>query len=103
MCYHIIIPTLVVETCVKIGLNKSEGNMLQDSLTYMVNSVSKSHGDSSAKFMEEEDRPIFGTGQGSGGSPEFCYAISDIIFATIYSYGNIQVFKNTKEQYNKGE
>ena len=96
-CYDRMIPALVVAACQRIGVNKKAGDMLRDSLKSMVHSVRTAHGESENNFTDSEEHPVFGTGQGSGGSGSYWYAIDDIIFDTLESYGSTCSLSNPQK------
>jgi hypothetical protein len=96
-CFDHNIPALVVAACRRLGLDKNAGEMLRDSLTNTTHSVCTGHGESTSNFKDTPEHVLFGTGQGSGGSMPSWYAISNVIFDTIDSYGSSCVVSNPQK------
>ena len=68
-----------------LGLSDAPGKMLLDALENMVHRHHTSHGFSTMAYKTNLSKNLFGTGQGSGGSPHFWTAISDVILSSIDS------------------
>ena len=55
------------------------GKMLLDALENLVQKINTAYGDLSMEYLAPKLHKMFGTGQGSGSSPHFCTAISEVI------------------------
>ena len=81
--YDRMIPVLVAMACRRLGLGKAAGNMLLDTLKNTKHRISTGFGDSEETHSSTKDHKVFGTGQGSGGSPHFWLAVSEVMFKCI--------------------
>ena len=84
--YDRILPALVVIACQRLGLGEKVADLLYDSLINLKHQVRTNYG-LSHEYGPTTDQPLFGTGQGSGGSPTFWVTIADALFNAIDSYG----------------
>ena len=75
-----MIPALVVLACKRLGLGDAPGKMILDALENTVHRFQTAHGDS-VKYRADLLKQLFGTGQGSGGSPHFWSATYEVILS----------------------
>lgn len=78
-CYDRMIPDLVQVTCERLGTPPEPCNMLMEILYEMVHKVRTKYGDSVKHYHSTIDKVLYGTGQGSGGSPFFWNSTADVI------------------------
>ena len=81
--YGWMIPTIVAMACRRLGMGKNVCNMMLDAMENMEHRVQTSHGILVAMYQTSKLYKVFGTGQGSGGSPSFWLAVYDVIFKCI--------------------
>ena len=85
--YDRILPAIAVIACQRLGLAVKAGDLLYSSLEKLTHRVRTLYGLSTA-YGTTADCPLFGSGQGSGGSPTFWAVIADALFNTIDDYGH---------------
>ena len=85
--YDRILPAIAVIACQRLGLADRVGELLFNSLEKLKHKVRTMYG-LSKEYGPEEEFPLFGTGQGSGGSPTFWAVIADVLFNTMDEYGH---------------
>ena len=78
-CFDRMIPDLVQVTCERLGTPEEPCNMLMEILYEMVHKVRTKYGDSAKTYYSTIDRILYGTGQGSGGSPFFWNSTAEVI------------------------
>ena len=84
--YDRILPAIAVIACQRLGLAKKIGDLFFNSLDRLKHKVRTSYG-LSTEYGPSVDFPLFGSGQGSGGSPTFWAVIADVLFNTMDGYG----------------
>lgn len=78
-CYDRMVPELVAVTCRRLGMPATPCWMLIDCLNNMEHCVRTQLGQSTTEYKSEFGKFLFGTGQGSGGSPAFWLSTSETI------------------------
>ena len=78
-CYDRMIPDLVQVTCERLGTPEEPCNMLMEILYEMEHRVRTKYGDSAKTYYSTLNRVLYGTGQGSGGSPFFWNSTAEVI------------------------
>ena len=81
--YDRMIPELVALACQRLGLGDAAEKMLLETLDGAKHRIRTGFGDSKETYSSDETSTVFGTGQGSGGSPNFWHAVSDVMFECI--------------------
>ena len=81
--YDRMIPALVALSCQRLGLGDTAARMLVDSLEGIKHRIRTGFGDSQETYRSDQLYTVFGTGQGSGGSPTFWNAVADVMFHCI--------------------
>ena len=92
--YDQMIPALVALACRRLGMNIKACSMMLDVMENMTHWIRTAHGDSAQTYCTGELFKVFGTGQGSGGSPAFWLAISDVMFQCINREVDGDAFSN---------
>lgn len=82
-CYDRMIPALVVVACRRLGLPRKPGWMLLDCMVSMKHRVRTTVGESNETYSSTSENILYGTGQGSGGSPSCWTATADIILSAM--------------------
>lgn len=95
--YDRILPAIAMIACQRLGLAKKPAELLYDSLVDLKHQVKTIYG-LSAEYGSTSDHPLYGTGQGSGGSPTFWAVIADILFNSIDSKGAQLVFTDPRRE-----
>ena len=85
--YDRILPAIAVVACQRLGLAKKVGDLFFDSLNKLKHKVRTLYG-LSTEYGPSTNFPLFGSGQGSGGSPSFWAVIADVLFNTMDGYGS---------------
>ena len=78
-CYDRMVPELVAITCRRLGMPLAPCHMLIDVLNNMEHCVRTQLGQTTKEYRSELGKRLFGTGQGSGGSPAFWLTTSETI------------------------
>jgi len=84
--YDRILPAIAVIACERLGLATKIGDLLFKSLDQLKHKVRTMYG-LSTEYGPTDNYPLFGSGQGSGGSPTFWAAIADVLFNTMDDFG----------------
>lgn len=84
--YDRILPAIAVIACRRLGLATKIGDLFFHSLNKLKHKVRTLYG-LSTEYGPTVDLPLYGTGQGSGGSPTFWAVIADVLFKTMDEYG----------------
>ena len=84
--YDRILPAIAVIACERLGIATKIGDLLFNSLDQLKHKVRKMYG-LSTEYGPTDNYPLFGSGQGSGGSPTFWAAIADVLFDTMDDFG----------------
>ena len=82
-CYDRMVPEVGVIACRRLGMPPAPGWMLIDCLNEMQHCVQTQLGTSTEEYRSTLEEHLFGTGQGSGGSPAFWLATSETILNTM--------------------
>ena len=78
-----MILSLVVLTCSRLGLGEAPRKMLLNTLEQTVHRIRTVHMDLTRTYQAYILTILFGTGQGSGGSPHFWIAVLEVILSCI--------------------
>ena len=81
-----MIPALVALTFQRLGLGDAAARMRFDYLYGIKHRIRKGFCDSEGTYISDDIHKLFGTGQGSGGSPPLWHALSDVMFNCIDNY-----------------
>ena len=81
--------------CQRLGIAQKPAELLYNSLVDLKHQVRMIYG-LSAEYRSTKQHPLYGTGQGSGGSPTFWAVIADIMFNSMDSNGAELVFTNPR-------
>ena len=84
--YDRILPAIAVIACQRLGLAPKVADLLFNSLNKLQHKVKTLYG-LFTEYGTGKDYPLFGSGQGSGGSPTFWAVIADVLFNTMDSHG----------------
>ena len=91
--YDRILPALVVITCRQLGLGKQAGDILFDSLANLKHQIQTTYGITD-EYCSTLEHTLFGTGQGSSGSPMFWALIAGALFNSMDANGHGLVLSN---------
>ena len=92
--YDRIMPALAMIACQRLGLAKKTAELMYISLINLKHQVKTIYG-LSAKYGLPWEHPLFGSGQGSGGSPTFWAVIADVLLNCMDSKGTELILSNS--------
>lgn len=81
--YNRMIPALVALACRRLGMKGNTTDMFLDAMENISHKVRTAFGESEETYQTDNAFKVFGTGQGSGGSPAFWLAISNVMLGCI--------------------